>query len=183
MTDLRWFDLFREYYGVNLTRDRAATWMRLMNEPDALSDVTEDELCDVLRWVRKKREGDEYRKAPTLEELIGWVKWYRKSKAEARRGVTSGMDGNIGRIKEMMLKAPDGDTRWDIMCDEGTVPECDILYRWARGRWPDFGMPRNLEPVPRAGIMQNVSNELRSMADLKTAHQQHRFAPHELDTE
>ena len=168
MTDLRWFDLFREYYGVNLTRDRAATWMRLMNEPDALSDVTEDELCDVLRWVRKKREGDEYRKAPTLEILIGWVKWYRKSKAEARRGVISGMDGNIGRIKEMMLKAPDGDTRWDIMCDEGTVFECDVLYRWARGRWPDFGMPRNLEPVSRAGIMQNVSNELRSIpnADL-----------------
>jgi len=157
MSEIRWFDLLREFFGVNLPVDRAATWVRLMNEPDALSDASEDELCDVLRWVRKKREGDEYRKNPTLEMLIGWVKWYRKIKAEARRGVTDGDDGFLGHIKNAMLKAEDNDERWEIMCDpteygassnrDTTASECDRLCAWAKTRWPDFGPPQ-FYPLP-----------------------------------
>jgi len=159
MTDMRWFDLIREYFGVNLTADRAQIWVKLMKEPDALTDVTETELCDVLRWVRKKREGDENRKTPNLEMLIGWVKWYRKTKAAERRGIVDGPDGNIGRIKSMMLKAESLDEKWDIMCNEGTVPEGDILYKWALRRWPEFGKPRNIKPINYKSIMKNVSNE------------------------
>ena len=75
---IRWFDLMREFYGVNLTADRAVTWLRLLKEPDAVTDTDEDEICNVLRWVRKKRENDGYKTKPNLEALIMWIRWYRK---------------------------------------------------------------------------------------------------------
>lgn len=144
----KWFDLLREFFGVNLNTDRAATWVRLLKEPDALPDVTETELCNVLRWVRKQREGDSERRVPTLETLIGWVKWYRKESAIARRGYKAGdPNGFTAVVKAKMRQADTNAKRWDIMCDprgvaglelDTTVMECDELMAWAERNFDNW---------------------------------------------
>lgn len=149
MIETRWFDLLREFFGVTLSEDRAIRWLKLLKEPDAIGDVGEKELEQVLRWVRKQREGEENRKTPNLEMLIGWIKWYRKEQAGQRRGYRSNTDqGIMGAVKSAMLNAKSHFLRWDIMCDpvglgvrverRTTIEECEVLDRWAGTQWPDW---------------------------------------------
>jgi hypothetical protein len=146
----RWFELMREYFGVNLTADRVGTWLKLLNAPDGCRDVTEDELCRVIRWVRQKRERDgEHQKAPTLETLIMWVRWYRKDEAANRRGYNpASPEGYIPAIKALLLAAKDTEERLDIMYEpqkymetdrDRTVSDWWALYRWCAEKWPKFG--------------------------------------------
>ena len=149
MADAAWHDILSEFYGVKLDKRRAVIWLQEMREEDALGRVTEEELCSTLRWVRKQREGEERRRIPTLEMVIGWVKWYRKEMAASRRGY-SHQDDVVGAVKAEMLKAGDHETRWNILCDpcsagllrsferSTTDHECAELDDWAAARWPDW---------------------------------------------
>jgi hypothetical protein len=148
---ITWANILEDLYGVRLDKEKVSRWIVLIQEPDAVGDISEAELCEVLRWVRKKREGDQRRQRPTLETLIGWVKWYRKEQAAARRGWRHDTDeGIIGLCKSAMLKAKTNFDRWNIMCDPNiyadahrstTVDECRELETWAQSRWPEFEMP------------------------------------------
>lgn len=118
MQTIEWYDLMREYFGVSLSVDRAALWIKLLKERDALPDLSTDELCNVLRWVRKQREGDANRKTPTLEMLIGWVKWYRKEHAINRTGYSvATSEGFVAMVwGQMQHSKGDCGRIWDIAC-------------------------------------------------------------------
>jgi|GEM_PF-4540323 len=146
--DIHWYELLTEVFGINLNERRAMIWLQEMRAEDALGRITEDELCSALRWVRKQREGEQYRRTPTLEMVIGWVKWYRKEMAGDHRGYRN--ESNfVGLLKAEMLKAKDHKTRWNIMCDPcnclpggakryTSLEECGELDSWAATRWPDW---------------------------------------------
>ena len=142
----RWFDLLREYYGVNLSSDRVVLWLRLLREDDACGGrTTDDELCAVMRWVRKQREGDVGRRAPTLETVIGWVRWYRKEQSIGRRGFRAddgSPEGILARIKNEMRRASTHSARWDIMCTGLDGNGCLLADRWAEQQWPDWVQSR-----------------------------------------
>jgi len=86
-TDVKWFELLRAYYGKALSGQEVDTWIKLLREPDAVTDITEAELCEVIRWKRKQRESGETERQerPTLERLIWWIRMYRKQRREKLR--------------------------------------------------------------------------------------------------
>ena len=67
----------------------------------------------------------------------------------------------IQGIKEQMSHLLTDAERWDYMCDTCKHWECEYVKEWAESRWPGFG-PDGTDQAPQ---------------------QQHRFAPHELDTD
>jgi hypothetical protein len=142
--NIQWFELMEDYFGVLLSQRKAERWIYLLQQNDALGgNLTEQDLIDTLTWVRKQREGDKNRKIPTLEMLIGWVKWYRKEQAAARRGYNN--DGSlVGQIKNEMLRAPDHVKRWDILCESAlTYLETVEVDEWATRRWRDWERERD----------------------------------------
>lgn len=161
-TEPRWYDLLREFFGVNLTQDRVAMWVKLLHEPDALGrDLAEDDLCAVLRWVRKQREGEHGRKPPTLETLIGWVKWFRKEQAAARRGYMPGSHDSTGRIaaaRQAMLRAKSHGERWNLLCEMSkSQHECQVLDAWAAQKW---GYEYTLE---RDDLIKWMASQIRAL--------------------
>jgi hypothetical protein len=187
--EITWRDLMEDYFGVRLSADKATRWLRLMAEPDAIgSGVSPDELKRVVVWVRKKREGDEYRKTPTLETLIGWVKWYRKETAAARRGYRQdSAEGLVDAVKQAMLKAPDHDARLTLLYDglprEPTDEERRLmrdlnfpaprrtlpapvrahLRTWLRQRWPDWEAWLGVEMARRHDEFGRLLKRLNKM--------------------
>ncbi len=133
MSDLKWYEIMREHFGVHLTEARAQIWVQEMCLPDALKHITDFELGEVLHWVRKKREGQENRQTPTLEMLIGWVKWYRKEHARYRNGKKQ---YDLGELKAMMQKAGTHTERWNILCNLApSVEAAFLLDEWAARVW------------------------------------------------
>ena len=153
MTEIHWFDLFREYYGVALDADRATLWVKEMST--TVKKITEAELCDVIRWARAKREAEVFSRPPTLEVLIRWIKWFRKEKATGRE--SGDWKRTYQDIKQDMVDAKDPVERWDILCSCKDVKMCERLDDWARDLWPGFGPP-GLAPIPKA-IGKNVAKE------------------------
>ena len=157
-----WTELMEDFFGVRLSDDKAARWVKLIRDPDAIgTSANEAELCEVLRFVRKQREGESERRAPTLETLIGWVKWYRKN-TRARRGGYSDNDqsheAKMSRCKASMLRSADHSARWEILCDGhgvGDVLGCQELMAWAATRWPDWN-------VAIVGLRQSHARDMRN---------------------
>jgi len=136
---ITWYDVMTEVFGLKLTEERASKWLSLLSEPDAIPDVSEDELCNVLRWARQKREHDKIKKLPTIEMLIMWVRWYRKEQRIERYGASHTSCPLVTQIQSEMRDAHDHAARWDLMCDGAkTVNQCHELDAWARQEWSDW---------------------------------------------
>ena len=145
---VQWHELLSEYFGVYMTPAKADTWFRLLMEPDGLPDTNPDELCAAIRFVRAKRAEEnakaergpdserQRRTKPTLESLIGWVRWYRADRAAERHGLSANTPGGFrAALKAAIANAPDDETRWQILCSPRHYG------------FPDYGMTDSQLPM------------------------------------
>ena len=134
---MQWHEKLEALYGVKMTEAKARQWYELISE--LTNGVTPALLESVVSWSTSKRQKDD--RAPTVEKLISWVKWYRKEQAQVRHGSypANSRDGRMARIKDLMEHAKSWTERWNYLCDEcKDINECYEMDAWARGRWPDW---------------------------------------------
>lgn len=147
MSLIPWFQLLHDYFRLDLAPDEKERWPREISED--LDGVTQDELCEAIRFAVKNRKKGTYDGKPDVEQLEIWVKWYRKQRAIDRSGAWSVKteQGFLNMLKARMREAPDNLKRWDILSDpmracgaprDCTLLECAQLEDWARGEWPEF---------------------------------------------
>lgn len=152
---MTWWDILEDRLGVRLTDDKAHRWEQELtaehHEGSYGFKISNDELCGAVRWLADQVRAGKYNVGEkyTVERFASAIKWYRKTKAQERKGAWSldTVQGYLNFLKAKMREAPDNSARWDILCDpvrecgaprDSTLLECAQLEDWAREEWPRF---------------------------------------------
>lgn len=142
-----WRQTLQDEYGMKITDETASRWRQKLSE--SLNGVTDLELSEAIEFASQQPENKATGRTIELHTLRIWVKWYRKSRAQERRGLRSGtVDGLLRQIWSAMMNADNHAQRWDIMCDPAgmgipvirnpTCEECDKLCAAAARKWNDW---------------------------------------------
>ncbi len=144
-----WNDLLRDYFKVDLDTDEIARWYEELNEELHTSPT---ELKGAIHFAGTHKEKNRFDGKPTLQDLMIWVKWYRKNRREERDGTFSAstQEGFIAMLKSKMLNAASHMDRWNILCQpkhycnaqrDTTYDECCLLEEWLEQKYKDWRRP------------------------------------------
>jgi hypothetical protein len=144
---MKWTATLQDEYGLKLQPDTAERWLAKLSE--SLNGVSDQELAWAIEFASQQPENKATGRTIELHTLRIWVKWYRKTRAQARRGYKSGTEeALLPQIWSAMKNAASHEQRWDIMCDpcgmgvmvgrSTTCEECDKLYALAQRKWGDW---------------------------------------------
>ena len=130
-----WVRYLEGYCGVK-TYNAWRDWTDFITTgPGGLTECPSDrELLETVKFV--SGQDDVSFANINARKLAGWVKWYRKSDAAGRHGWNRETpEGNLDAVWQMMLRAHDFESRWELLCEGGEPIAGDPIGRWTPGGW------------------------------------------------